>query len=118
MVSKAWKNDERRVAKFFGTERTPLSGINSKHTHSDTLDSTLFIEHKRRKRIGIISQLWDGVVKQAKQECKLPLVTLTEHNRRGFFVVVHSTDLRDFAIDVLGRSSINGEKSKRSCKTS
>ncbi len=38
---------ERRVAKFFGTNRTPLSGINSRHdTHSDTLHPSLYIEVK------------------------------------------------------------------------
>ncbi len=38
---------ERRVAKYFGTNRTPLSGINSRHdTYSDTLHPDLYIEVK------------------------------------------------------------------------
>lgn len=42
-----WKTYERKVAKFFNTNRTPLSGINSRHdTHSDTLHPKLYIEVK------------------------------------------------------------------------
>ncbi len=40
------KKYELRVAKFFGTKRTPLSGSNSGHTHSDTLHPRLYIEVK------------------------------------------------------------------------
>lgn len=39
---------EARVADFFGTVRTPLSGSNSRHTASDTLHERLFIEVKAR----------------------------------------------------------------------
>jgi hypothetical protein len=46
MADKRWKEFERRVARAFGTERTPLSGGNSKHTHSDTLHPELYIECK------------------------------------------------------------------------
>ena len=47
MANKRWKAYERRVAKFFGTKRTPLSGINSGHsTHSDTLHPRLYLEVK------------------------------------------------------------------------
>lgn len=47
MADKAWKAYERRVARFFGSERTPLSGINSRHdTSSDSLHSTLYVETK------------------------------------------------------------------------
>lgn len=40
------KTQERRVARFFGTERTPLSGGASRHTRSDTLHPTLYLEVK------------------------------------------------------------------------
>ena len=39
---------ESRVAKFFGTVRTPLSGGASRHTRSDTLHTRLFVEAKHR----------------------------------------------------------------------
>jgi len=45
-MSKTWKSVELRLARMFGTERTPLSGGNSKHTRSDTLHPRLFIELK------------------------------------------------------------------------
>jgi hypothetical protein len=40
------KAHERRVARWFGTERTPLSGGASRHTRSDTLHPKLYIEVK------------------------------------------------------------------------
>ncbi len=40
------KTQERRVARYFGVERTPLSGGASRHTRSDTLHPDLFIEVK------------------------------------------------------------------------
>ena len=46
MRSKQWKSVEGEIARWFGSTRTPLSGINSKHTHSDTLDKDFFVECK------------------------------------------------------------------------
>lgn len=47
MADKRWKRYELKAARFFGSERTPLSGINSRHdTHSDTLQWILYIETK------------------------------------------------------------------------
>ena len=93
MSDKAWKAFERRVASWFGAAgRTPLSGGNSKHTRSDTLHDTLFIEAKQRKRHTAVA-LWDDTAKLAKKEGKLPVVCLAEKNRPGFWVLVHSSDL-------------------------
>ena len=46
MTSKRWKAVEGELAKMFGSTRTPLSGSNSKHTHSDTLHKRYFVEIK------------------------------------------------------------------------
>lgn len=46
MTDKAWKAYERRVAKDHNTHRTPLSGINSRHTSSDSLSDIFYIEDK------------------------------------------------------------------------
>ncbi len=46
------KTYERKVAKFFGTHRTPLSGGASRHTRSDTLHAKLYIEAKSVKGPG------------------------------------------------------------------
>lgn len=96
MADKSWKRDERKVAEFFGCRRNPLSGSGSGVTQSDTRHERLFIEQKRRKRHAVVV-LWDQVAERAAEEGKVPVVTLTEHGRRGFWVVVHADDLRGVA---------------------
>jgi hypothetical protein len=96
MPTKTWKARERQIAAFFGAERTPLSGGNSKHTCSDTLHETLFIEQKHRKRHSVVT-LWDKTKKLAAKEGKTPVVTLTEHGRPGFWLLVHCDDLEAIA---------------------
>lgn len=60
MSDKTWKAVERRVAEFWGTERTPLSGGNSRHgTHSDTLHPRVYIEMKHG---GGCPTGWPGIV--------------------------------------------------------
>ena len=88
-----WKGMERRVAKFFGTERTPLSGGNSKHTRSDTLHDFLFIECKKRKSMSIV-KLFDSIKKLAADEGKYPVLAITETGRRGFLLVVDPEHLQ------------------------
>jgi hypothetical protein len=92
MSDKAWKKDERRIAAYFGTERTPLSGGNGKQTRSDTLHETLFIEAKRRKKHSAVT-LWDDTKKLAVKEGKTPVVCLAEKGRPGFWILVHCNDL-------------------------
>jgi len=48
MPDKSWKKQERRIAKLFGTRRTPLSGYLSLHTKSDIIHDKLFVECKYR----------------------------------------------------------------------
>ena len=86
-----WKAGERRVAKFFGTLRTSLSGGNSKITRSDTRHDSLFVEVKHRKVHGIRT-LHDEVKKQAEAESKVPVIALLDLNRKGFLIVIHSDD--------------------------
>ncbi len=92
MSDKCWKAFERRVARFFKTERNALSGGNSKLTRSDTLHPKLFIECKQRKRIATI-RLWDATKQLADHESKTPVVCLSEKGRPGFWILVHSDDL-------------------------
>ena len=87
-----WKGRERQIAEFFGTRRTPLSGGNSGHTRSDTLHKLLFIEAKQRKKHTAVT-LWDETDLLARAEGKIPVVALTEKGRRGFWLVIHSSDL-------------------------
>lgn len=97
-----WKRAERQTAKFFGTERTPLSGGNSKITRSDTIHHKLFVENKYRKKCAVRT-LYDKTVKMAEKEKKVPVLTLHAANRKGFLIVVHSDDL-DYAIHVLRKA--------------
>lgn len=95
-ASSTWKAVERRVADYFGTKRTPLSGGNSGHTRSDTLHPKLFVESKLRERHSAVT-LWHDTAKLAKLEQKIPVVCLSEKNRPGFWIVVHSGDLQSVA---------------------
>ena len=92
MPEKSWKVCERRIAKFFGGQRNPLSGRNSKHTAGDVIHDDLFVEVKQRKKHAVIG-VWDKAKKLADKEGKIPVVCLAERNRPGFWVMVHSSDL-------------------------
>lgn len=91
----AWKSFERRVAAAFQTERTPLSGGNSKITRSDSLHSKLFIEAKRSTRYRAVVTLWDETKQLAGVEKKTPVVALGEPGRHGFWIVCHVSDIKD-----------------------
>lgn len=93
---RSWKMREQQVAEFFHTERTPLSGVGSKHTASDTLHERLFIEVKLREKHSAVT-LWDGAKKDANSEGKIPVVALCEKNRPGFWIMCHSSVLKDVA---------------------
>jgi hypothetical protein len=92
MAGDWWKRIERKVASFFGTERTPLSGGNSKITRSDSLHPDLFVEVKARSAHSAVT-LWRGTKKLADKEGKIPVVALAERNKKGFWIMMHSDDL-------------------------
>ena len=92
-MKKTWKNVERRVSRFFGAERNPLSGGNGKHGRSDSLHETLFIETKYRVKHSAVT-LWKSTKELADKENKIPVVCLAEKGGRGFWVMVHSSDLQ------------------------
>lgn len=96
MADKVWKARERQVAEFLKSERTPLSGGNSKQTRADTLSEWLFDEHKHRKRHAVY-ELWKETKELAKREGKLPMVTLSQHGERGFLCVIHADDFLEIA---------------------
>ena len=94
-ISKAWKSFERRVANFFNTTRTPLSGGNSKVTRSDTFHPHLFIECKTRKSFAFHTTYKDAKEK-AKKEGKLPILITQEKGSHGFLISLHCDDLDTF----------------------
>jgi hypothetical protein len=104
MADKSWKAFERVVARFFGTERNPLSGENSRHhTNSDSLHPTLYIECKRDLSIfpkKLIDLIMDTEEK-ASQEGKIPIIALKQHRRKGFYMLIHSADVLDVASEVV-----------------
>lgn len=96
MSEPTWKAIERKVAAFFGVDRTPLSGGNSKHTASDTLHQGLFVEVKYRVTHSAVT-LWRKTHLQARKEGKIPVVCLSEKNKPGFWVLCHSNDFLNVA---------------------
>ena len=92
MSSKTWKNIERRIASYFGSERTPLSGGNSKITRSDSLHDLLFIETKYRANHSAVT-LWRKTKEMADAENKIPVCCLSEKGAQGFWIMCHSEDL-------------------------
>ena len=92
---RTWKKRESNVADFSKGKRTPLSGGNSKVTRADVIHDDLFIECKLKKKHTVIT-LWDDTAKIAKTEGKTPVIALCEKNRPGFWIMVHSDDLKTF----------------------
>ena len=74
------KADERWYAARLGTVRTPLSGGNSRHTRSDTLDPDIFLEVKTGKSFPVSwdgwARLFDAVSVKADAEGKIAVLVL------------------------------------------
>ncbi len=77
MTDRAWKQQERVVAKDFGTHRLPNTGEH----RLDISAGPWAIEHKLRKRLPVL--LWKAM-QQAQggaQDGQTPIVVLTEASR-------------------------------------
>lgn len=98
-----WKAFEREVAAYFRTQRTPLSGGNSKHTRSDSLHERLFIEDKYRAKHAIVAT-WDDAKMKADTEGKIPVVAIREKGRKGFWLLIHCEDLKEIVAIMAGHS--------------
>ncbi len=86
-----WKAFERTVAHFFGGERTPLSGGNSKITRADVIHDKLFIECKYRQSFALL-KTWDKAKEMAQKEGKTPVLAIKRANEDGWFIVIHCDD--------------------------
>lgn len=93
-VKSTWKRREREIAKRFNTERTPLSGINSKHTHSDTLSPNIFIELKYRDKFAVF-KWYDKAAKYAKEEGKTPILALNQKYDSRTLVLIDINDMAE-----------------------
>ena len=90
-----WKARERQVAAYFGSKRTPLSGMNSGHeTNSDSLSRIFYIETKLRASNATF-KLFQETCDHAKKESKIPVVALCGKFQPGFLVI---TDSENFPI--------------------
>ncbi|HUW95561.1 MAG TPA: hypothetical protein VMW58_07215 [Anaerolineae bacterium] len=94
MPDKPWKAFERRIAKSLGTERTPLSGIASKHTRSDTLHPILYVECKYRSRLAI-SDWYEQADDRALTEDKMPVLAL---QKRGHHITLAVLSWHNFLL--------------------
>ncbi len=86
-----WKSLERRVAATLSTERTPLSGSNSKITSSDTLSDTYYVECKLKARLPLHS-LFLKTQMQARKEGKKPILVLHKKFSMQNLVVLNLED--------------------------
>jgi len=109
-MNKAWKEVERKVAKLFGTKRTPLSGRNSSITGADIIHPYLFVEVKHHSQLAIW-EWFSYVEKRAKKEGKLPLLVLKKKRKRGFLFVARPQDWDKIAEAIRrGKTFDNGGK--------
>lgn len=120
----AWKKDERKIARSFHLDRNPHSG-NRRSTGrridwaamGDSRKLTpeecaeigikesphLVIEVKRKegKKRHTACRLLDDIREIGKHQDNIGFVALKEKDRHGFAVVVHSKDLKRFAMEVI-----------------
>lgn len=109
MTDKAWKRAERRVARSYGGERTPLSGANSRHTSADAIDMDafpwLFVETKYRKNT-VVHGVLEALDKKAKRHSRHPIVLFEQADGtrwfaafKGCFDSCFKSDPNDFRCD-------------------
>lgn len=87
MVDKAWKRHERNTARSLGTVRTPLSGKASRHTSSDVIHPSLYVECKYRRHLAVATWL-DEATQHAKEERKTAILALRQSGRAGAIAVM------------------------------
>jgi len=92
MPDKSWKKQERRIAKLFGTRRTPLSGYLSLHTKSDIIHDKLFVECKYRRHIAILD-IFPEVAKKARKENKIPVLAVKSAKLKDDYLLIRARDL-------------------------
>jgi len=102
MADKGFKQYERRIARDFGVERTPLSGRWSRHTASDTLHTKLFIDTKVRREVRTLWRLFRAIEGLAVQERKRPvlIVKVPRADDHDSIVACRLRDLKAVAEEV------------------
>ncbi len=92
-----WKNQERRVGRrYFGVERTPLSGGNSGHdTTSDTLSKEFYVEARYRSELTVIRWYLE-IISKAKAESKIPVLALKSKESNKDYFLIRADHLEGF----------------------
>ena len=88
MTDKSWKQLERRVARWMGGRRVPLSGANNKFRSGDVDHPRLFIEAKQRKKLGFLKWILkaqEDNEKEAREFYKRE----EQRNEKRVLLVVH-----------------------------
>lgn len=91
---RTWQRAEGRAAALFGSRRQYGSGGGGREdqTRSDSTHPRLFLELKLRE-VHTAVTLWGTVKHLARLERKVPVCVLSEKNRPGQWLVVHTDDL-------------------------
>ena len=107
MNRSTWKNSERMNARFFNSERNPLSGINSRHTSSDSLHPSVYIESKHLKVLPK-EKLWYKTEKFAKKENKIPLMIFRKTGHPHPLILCKLEDIKKIAEQIKEDSGDRG----------
>ena len=89
--SRTWKKREQNIAEFFGTQRTSLSGGNSKITASDSMHESLFIEAKLRKNHTAVL-FWEVAKRKTKKG--IPIAGLRLNDSDDHLLIIYSDHLK------------------------
>ena len=95
-----WKFLEHKIAKLFGTSRTPLSGGNSRHTRSDTLHPDFFVSCKYSQTCAIQTLFVEENTKAVKED-KIPVLALQRARANNSLICVSHLDLVEFCVTFL-----------------
>ena len=78
MADKPWKNEERTVARMFGTERALMKGTEEK---GDIISDLFMVDVKLRKRWNV--QTWYRELRESsRKKGKIPILTVREPGKK------------------------------------
>lgn len=94
-----WKKAERRLARFFGSERRPLSGGNQgTGLRDDGMHEALHLESKYSAYTPLFT-LYRETRNKANAEDRTPVIGLFEKAKPGMLLCIHSSDFEQVVIE-------------------
>ena|SRR3990167_7585036 len=91
MVSKAWKNLERKVAKLLGGTRIIRTDWSVEAP--DVITPLFSVECKYRKDFGFRKDWWEQTEENAKKINKVPILIFKNAGKHDEFAVIRLSDL-------------------------